>query len=239
MSNLSSVWTESGTVVDGVVLSLTAVDQEAADAAEAHDFVRKLRTASEADPHDRDAGTRAGCLYALAVPVLLLAALVLAGTFEAMGLPALVGFALPPAAAAIVLLTRFWRAHSVRLQRAQQQRVFEFEVRPSELVLREGGRVRYQVATAMVARFVGGARLSIERAEGGLDVLPLRVASGGHDALAVRLNEIIREARALGGGYRGNDRIRVAAAFSSKVSDEDPITDEDEDEVAIAERRRR
>lgn len=219
--------------MDGVVLSLTAVDQEAADAAEAHDFVRNLRMSREADPRDRDAGTRAGCLYALAVPGLLLSALVLAGAFEGMGLPALLGFVLPPATAAIVLLTRFWRAHSVRLRRAQQQRVFEFEVRPSELVLREGGRVRYQVAPVMVARFVGGARLSIERAEGGLDVLPLRVASGGHDALAARLNEIIREARAIGGGYRGNDHVRVAAR-----TDERPITRDDEDDVATDERRR-
>lgn len=227
MSNLASVWSESGTVADGIVLSLAAVDQEAVDAAEARDFVRHLRTPS--DPRDPNAGTRAGCLYALAVPVLLLCGAILAGLFAEMGLPSLVGLLIPPAAAASVLLTRFWRAHSVRRVRAQQERSFTFEATSSKLVLRADDRVRYEVPTDMIAGIVGGARLSIQRTDGRLDVLPLRIASGGHDALAARLTEIVREARALGGGYRGHERVRVS-------TDEEEALD---DEEVVAEKQRR
>lgn len=223
MSNLANVWSESGAVTDGVVLSLAAVDQEAVDAAEAVDFVRHLRTSS--DPRDPDAGTRAGCLYALAVPVLLLCGAILAGIFEEMGLPALVGLLIPPAAAASVLLTRFWRSHSVRRARALRQRSFTFEVTPTKLVLRADDRVRYEVAIDMIAGIVGGARLSIQRTDGKLDVLPLRIASGGHDALAARLTEIVREARALGGGYRGHERVRVAADEEEALDDEAALAD--------------
>lgn len=230
MSNLASVWSESGTVADGIVLSLAAVDQEAVDAAEARDFVRHLRTPS--DPRDPNAGTRAGCLYALAVPTLLLCGLILAGGFEQTGLPGPLGLLIPFAVAASVLLTRFWRAHSVQRVRAQQQREFTFEVTASKLVLRADGRVRYEVATSMIAGFVGDARLAVERTEGRLDVLPFRIASGGHAALAARLTEILREARALGGGYRGTDRVRVTV-------DEEEAEADDDEEVAAEKRRLR
>ncbi len=49
------------------------------------------------------------------------------------------------------------------------------------------------------------------------------------DALAARLTEIVREARALGGGYRGHERVRVS-------TDEEEALD---DEEVVAEKQRR
>lgn len=201
-SEMSSAWSETGTVAAGVVLTMRAIDQEATEAAEARDFIRDLRKPTASDPRDQSAGTRAGCLYALAIPTVLLLSLLFGGGFESIGLPFLAGFAAMPAVIAVVLLTRFWRGHTVRALRLRE-RGFELLVTPSRLLLRADGDTRYEIPTTAISRFVGGDRLAIERTAGGLDVLALRFADRDHDALAARLNELLREARALGGGYRG------------------------------------
>jgi hypothetical protein len=68
--------------------------------------------------------------------------------------------------------------------------------------LRTSGYAVRTYALESILRFRGVPRLSVELGDGHVEALPVRVMPDDHVALAARADELLRAAKAAGGGYR-------------------------------------
>lgn len=191
-------WTESGELPAGVVLALCAIDQDAVDAAQLREFVKRVKEPSEEERSRgllRSNGHEAGILAGLVA---------MAGLGAMVTLSTAAGLAVFGGLGAAALATP---AVSRALQRRRRARVdptaaFELVVSSESFQVRRAGEVVESTPIDAIDGFTGGVRLHLRQRDGSSRRLGLTLASREHAALAARLTELCARARAARGGYR-------------------------------------
>jgi len=201
-------WKETGSVAQGCVIAFEGINQDEQDKLDVENFARGLKAPTQEDPGGkafaRTAGLRARAWSPMdAFRVGLGLALALLGHYglEALGLSSgavsggtAAGFLLGVALPTIVALVQTEQAEPVERSTAD---AFRLTVSSAECVVEGQTTGRQAFDIAAIDRFEGVGRLTVYRRDGTAVALPCSLTHRMHGPLAARLNELLREARAL------------------------------------------
>ena len=214
LREMPAEWSETNHAEGQIVIAFEGIDQDAQDALDVENFSRGVHAPEREDPggqafvHTRRAKMRVLTPRGMVSQTLgILFAGVTWGTLAELGvrnelivlfvfLAGMLGLGL------LDIIGLFRAVKAAPVKRSTQDR-FTLSLDPHRFTLAGERLVESSFELRSVASFVGDRRLSIALTDGRTVRLPCRLRSTMHVALAGRLNQLLHEARARAGGYRG------------------------------------
>jgi hypothetical protein len=206
-------WQESGTITEGFVIAFLGINQDEQDKLDMENFARGLKEPAAEDPGGkafaRTARTRARAMTpmdAIRYGLGVVFGLVGYGIVEALDIKEgarigiIVGFfVLGLCTPFLFNLVRSQQAKPVSRSTADS---FRLTISPNELAVEGDALPRQAYDVESIVRVDGKTRLMLHLRDGKAVTLPCSLRSKQHVPLAARLEELVREAKALR-GYRG------------------------------------
>jgi hypothetical protein len=206
-------WQESGTIAEGLVIAFAGINQDEQDKLDMENFARGLKEPAAEDPGGKAFAKTARVRSRAMTPmdairyglgaIFALVGYVITGELHAES-GVMIGtvaacFVLGVSTPAIINLVRSQQAKPVSRSTADS---FRLTVSPNELAVEGDALPRQAYDIDSIAKVDGKTRLMLHLRDGKAVTLPCSLRSKQHVPLAARLEELVREAKALR-GYRG------------------------------------